>query len=105
MHVLRRTSAAVELVEAELKIRQSLPEPAGDSGTEQAMVPTRGAKRRRLYTPVESCPFCQHTYTVRDGLAQHTGPNGRRWLPVAVSLRVTVCDMLGPFLVSLCWLP
>ena len=81
-----RTSAAVELVEAELKTRQSLPEPAGDSGTEEQAVPTRGAKRRRLYTPVEACPFCEHTYTVRDGLAQHTGPKDRRcWSPCALT--------------------
>ena len=92
----------MELVEAELKTRQSLPEPAGDSGTEQATVPTRGAKRRRLYTPVESCPFCQHTYTVRDGLAQHTGPNGHRWLLVSVSLPVGACEPLGPSIVCLC---
>ena len=82
----------MELVETELRERHSLLDPAGaDSGTEdqgpEQGVPTRGAKRRRLYTPVEACPFCQHTYTVRDGLAQHTGLNGRRYAGCFVKSR------------------
>ena len=38
-----------------------------------------GAKRkRRQAAPPEACPFCAHTYTVRDGLSSKLDAEGNR---------------------------
>ena len=35
-------------------------------------------KRKRPMAPQEPCPYCAHTYTVRDGLSGKLNPNGER---------------------------
>lgn len=36
------------------------------------------SKRKRQAAPEEGCPYCSHTYTVRDGLSSKTDPDGER---------------------------
>ena len=40
--------------------------------------PDGNGKRKRPMAPQEPCPYCAHTYTVRDGLSGKTNPNGER---------------------------
>lgn len=35
-------------------------------------------KRRRASAPEEGCPYCSHTYTVRDGLSTKMDDDGER---------------------------
>ena len=39
---------------------------------------TADGKRKRPMAPQEDCPYCAHTYTVRDGLSAKINPNGER---------------------------
>ena len=39
---------------------------------------TEGGKRKRPTAPQEPCPYCAHTYTVRDGLSGKSNSNGER---------------------------
>lgn len=41
-------------------------------------VPPAMSKRKRQAAPEEGCPYCSHTYTVRDGLSSKTDPDGER---------------------------
>lgn len=70
-----RASAAVEIVDLEYKRR------TGASTSSHASRGNGGggsAKRRRTHTPPEACPYCNHTYTVRDGLSTKAGPDGAK---------------------------
>lgn len=72
-----RSAAAVEVVTRELKMRTtsiSMPRPA------EAVGGPRGAKRKRTAAPEETCPYCNHVYTVRDGLSTKTDMEGNRWV-------------------------
>jgi hypothetical protein len=60
-----RASAAVDVVTRETSVR------AG----ELASGPN---KRRRTSAPEEGCPYCSHTYTVRDGLSTKMDDDGER---------------------------
>ncbi len=40
--------------------------------------PDGNGKRKRPMAPLEPCPYCAHTYTVRDGLSGKSNPNGER---------------------------
>ena len=74
LFLLSRAAAAVEVVTRELKMRTSNingPRPA-DNGM------LRGAKRKRTQAPEETCPYCTHVYTVRDGLSNKPDMNGNR---------------------------
>lgn len=80
IHVTCRSAAAVEVVTRELKMRTtsiSMPRPA------EAVGGPRGAKRKRTAAPEETCPYCNHVYTVRDGLSTKTDMEGNRWVAVA----------------------
>ena len=69
-----RAAAAVEVITRELKMRTNninAPRPA-DSGL------GRGAKRKRTQAPEETCPYCTHVYTVRDGLSNKPDIEGNR---------------------------
>lgn len=35
-------------------------------------------KRKRVQAPEEECPYCEHTYTVRDGLSAKVDDGGAR---------------------------
>lgn len=65
-----RASAAVEIVDNEIKKR------AGVSAGSRTIGTGPSAKRKRTHTPQEACPYCDHTYTVRDGLSTKVGPDG-----------------------------
>ncbi|KAL3151010.1 hypothetical protein ABBQ38_012881 [Trebouxia sp. C0009 RCD-2024] len=70
-----RAAAAVEVVTRELKMRTNnitAPRPT-DSG-----MGVRGAKRKRTQAPEETCPYCTHVYTVRDGLSNKPDMEGNR---------------------------
>lgn len=70
-----RSAAAVEVVTRELKMRTTnvnMPRPAETQGG------LRGAKRKRTAAPEETCPYCSHVYTVRDGLSTKTDLDGNR---------------------------
>ena len=69
-----RAAAAVEVVTRELKMRTNninAPRPA-DNGV------GRGTKRKRTQAPEETCPYCTHVYTVRDGLSNKPDMEGNR---------------------------
>lgn len=53
--------------------------PASAAGSERLLVPPapQGTKRKRG-APPEDCPFCGHTYTVRDGLSSRLDEAGNR---------------------------
>lgn len=70
-----RASAAVEAVTRELKMRtanMNVPRPAE--------VNPRGMKRKRTAAPEETCPYCHHIYTVRDGLSTKVDMEGNRYV-------------------------
>ncbi|KAK9793445.1 hypothetical protein WJX73_005580 [Symbiochloris irregularis] len=71
-----RAAAAVEIVDTELKRRMGSGHPSAASSRQSGSGPS--AKRRRTHTPQEACPFCEHTYTVRDGLSTKMGADGNR---------------------------
>ena len=65
----------MEVVTRELKVRTAsinLPRPAE--------VNPRGVKRKRTAAPEETCPYCHHIYTVRDGLSTKVDIDGNRSL-------------------------
>ncbi len=66
-----RASAAVDVLVRETKVRsgQLSPSAAAAGG---------GGKRKRQAAPSEGCPYCSHTYTVRDGLSSKTDNDGER---------------------------
>ena len=51
----------------------NMPRPAETQGG------LRGAKRKRTAAPEETCPYCSHVYTVRDGLSTKTDLDGNRY--------------------------
>lgn len=70
-----RSAAAVEVVTRELKMRTTnvnMPRPP------EAVGGPRGGKRKRTAAPEETCPYCNHIYTVRDGLSTKTDLEGNR---------------------------
>ena len=46
----------------------------------------KDSKRKRQAAPEEGCPYCSHTYTVRDGLSSKIDEDGERYV-VAFGLR------------------
>lgn len=68
-----RASAAVEVVTRELKMRT-----ANLNVARPAEVNPRGVKRKRTAAPEETCPYCHHIYTVRDGLSTKVDIDGNR---------------------------
>jgi len=65
----------VEVVTRELKMRTTninMPRPPETVGG------PRGAKRKRTAAPEETCPYCNHVYTVRDGLSTKVDLDGNR---------------------------
>ena len=73
-----RSAAAVEVVTRELKMRTTnvnMPRPP------EAVGGPRGGKRKRTAAPEETCPYCHHIYTVRDGLSTKTDLEGNRYAP------------------------
>ncbi len=91
-----RSAAAVEVVTRELKMRTTnvnMPRPPETVGG------PRGGKRKRTAAPEETCPYCNHIYTVRDGLSTKTDLEGNRYTPhlalcVCVCARVCACVAL-----------
>lgn len=72
--VYYRAQAAVEALTREIKRRTKREAPrSGDDAPR-----TSNAKRRKSNAPDESCPYCTHTYTVRDGLSTKTDEFGNR---------------------------
>ena len=45
-----------------------------------AEVNPRGVKRKRTAAPEETCPYCHHIYSVRDGLSTKVDVDGNRWV-------------------------
>ncbi len=97
-----RSAAAVEVVTRELKMRTTnvnMPRPP------EAVGGPRGGKRKRTAAPEETCPYCNHIYTVRDGLSTKTDLEGNRYTPylglcacVRACVSVHVCmHVLGEF--------
>ena len=79
----RRASAAVDALVSETRVRAgTLPAGSSVSGA----VTT---KRTRVPAPEEECPYCEHTYTVRDGLSAKTDDDGERCRCAASALRST----------------
>ncbi|KAA6421081.1 MAG: hypothetical protein FRX49_08992 [Trebouxia sp. A1-2] len=73
--LVARSAAAVEVVTRELKMRTTnvnMPRPP------EAVGGPRGGKRKRTAAPEETCPYCHHIYTVRDGLSTKTDLEGNR---------------------------
>ena len=66
----RRASAAVDTLVAETRSRAGTL--AGGASQSGAM------KRKRVQAPEEECPYCEHTYTVRDGLSAKVDDDGAR---------------------------
>jgi hypothetical protein len=63
-----------------------------------------GAKRKRRNAPTEACPYCHHTYTVRDGLSSKLDGEGNRmhlrrcqcrWERAACAASITGCCGCG----------
>lgn len=52
--------------------------PAPDVVLQGALAMQAAKKRRRGAGPRERCPYCRHSYTVRDGLSAKLGPDGQR---------------------------
>ncbi len=106
-----RSAAAVEVVTRELKMRTTnvnMPRPP------EAVGGPRGGKRKRTAAPEETCPYCNHIYTVRDGLSTKTDLEGNRYTPhlalcvcagaclrVCVRVRACVC-VCGCVLACVC---
>jgi len=86
-----RSAAAVEVVTRELKMRTTnvnMPRPP------EAVGGPRGGKRKRTAAPEETCPYCNHIYTVRDGLSTKTDLEGNRYTPhpaLCVCMCVRAC--------------
>ena len=85
-----RAAAAVEVVTRELKMRTNnitAPRP-----TDSGMGP-RGAKRKRTQAPEETCPYCTHVYTVRDGLSNKPDMEGNRQVSQVFHAVITYLSM------------
>lgn len=70
-----RAAAAVEVVTRELKMRTNTINPPRPTDNGMGV---RGAKRKRTQAPEETCPYCTHVYTVRDGLSNKPDMEGNR---------------------------
>lgn len=68
----RRASAAVETLLEETRVRAGILPTAGS-------LTGAATKRKRVQAPKEECPYCEHTYTVRDGLSAKTDDDGERY--------------------------
>lgn len=77
-----RATSAVDIVTRETAMRSGQPAAAPIS------------KRKRQSAPEEGCPYCSHTYTVRDGLSAKTDGDGERW--------VFSCDLRGSCPMTAC---
>ena len=94
-----RAAAAHDMILREIKRR------AGDAPDVKPDSPAAGdgAKRRRQTAPEELCPYCEHVYTVRDGLSTKINSAGERCVDLG-RLPQHVMSVLTAWIVAWCWI-